>query len=149
MTPCPDCGAPLIASAVDPHWFCAAAACNFVGMPEPEPLLDVIARLSFRPARATTRWGHPQDPHEYTIRWKADDAADWVALFEAIGERGVIERYAKGRAKPRRYLYPGDGWRYWHMAANLDGPPHPTDNWIINRNTVEEAERLRGLGIIS
>jgi hypothetical protein len=51
------------------------------------------------------------------------------------------------RADVRRYLYPGDGWRYWHMAKDLSGSPGP-DNRIINRNRVEDAARLREAGII-
>jgi len=50
----------------------------------------------------------PKFPHEYVVR-SPDSEAAYVALFNAIMEHGVCERWA-GRDK--RYLYPGDGWRY-------------------------------------
>jgi len=50
----------------------------------------------------------PEIPHEYVVR-SPDSEAAYVALFNAIMEHGVCERWA-GRDK--RYLYPGDGWRY-------------------------------------
>jgi len=39
-----------------------------------------------------------------------------VALFNLIGERGVVERW--GRYK-NRYWDPGDGWKYWRMTNNI------------------------------
>jgi len=43
---------------------------KLVAFPEPDfdasPILDIIARLSWRRARKTDRWGRPQIPHEYT-----------------------------------------------------------------------------------
>lgn len=90
-----------------------------------------------------------QIPHQYTVR----EEADYWALHAAIAEHGVIERWhgrrvcgagpiERGRGRPGLYLYPGDGWRYWYMS------PAPTSR-IINRNRVEEAERLRRAGLIS
>lgn len=108
-------------------------------------ILTVIARMSFRPAATM-----PQLPHEYSIRGRTASPADYDALSAAIRARGVTERWnakrlcagepltlGAGAGRPARYLYPGDGWRYWQMG--------PT----INRNLVTEAERLRAEGFIS
>jgi hypothetical protein len=114
-------------------------------------ILAVIGRLSFRAARARDRFGRPQVAHEYTMRERADDEADYIALHNAINAGGVIEVWrgtVRAKGKSRRYLYPGDGWRYWHMAKTLGGPPGP-DNRIINRNRVEDAVRMREAGLIS
>jgi hypothetical protein len=118
-------------------------------------ILAVIGRLAFRAAKTM-----PQIPHEYTVRHEAADEADYVALHNAISDNGVIEYWhgtggwrsqplgVRAKGKPRRYLYPGDGWRYWHMAKTLDGPPGPS-NRIINRNRVADAARVREAGLIS
>jgi len=82
-------------------------------------------------------------PHEYTVRDKADGAREtaYVLLFCLIQAEGVIERY-KGR--PKRYLYPGDGYKYWAMTTFA---PHSR---VINRMRVEDdIERLRREGQIS
>jgi hypothetical protein len=50
----------------------------------------------------------PHMPHEYTVRDKAPDDADYVGLYEAIMRDGVIHWWRRQHA---RYLYPGDGWR--------------------------------------
>jgi hypothetical protein len=116
---------------------------------------EVIARLSFRVARTM-----PQIPHEYTVREEAADEADYIALHNAISANGVLEYWhgaggwqrqplgVRAKGKPHLYLYPGDGWRYWHMAKILDGPPGP-DNRIINRNREDEAEQMRAQGLIT
>ena len=72
--------------------------------------LALIEQLSFRVAKSM-----PELPHEYTVRDRTDDAreAAYVGLFDLIQAKGVIERY-QGRA--RRYLYPGDGRKYWAMT---------------------------------
>jgi hypothetical protein len=113
-----------------------------------EELLNVIGRLSFRVAKSM-----PQIPHQYTVRAAAADEADYIALHNAIRENGVIERWhgrrvlgskpiERGPGRPMRYLYPGDGWRYWYMSAIWRSK-------IINRNRVEDAARLREEGLIS
>lgn len=102
-------------------------------------LLRAIARLHFKPARTM-----PELPHEYTLRREAADEADFLLLFEAIQRDGVIERW---KGWPGRYLYPGDGWRYWPMTAKL--APKVEFNRHINRNTLEEAQKLRDAGIIT
>jgi hypothetical protein len=115
---------------------------------ELEELLAVIGRLSFRVAKSM-----PQIPHQYTVRGTAADEADYIALHNAIRADGVIERWhgrrvigsnpiERGPGRPMRYLYPGDGWRYWYMSAL-------TRSKIINRNRVEDAEKLRKEGLIS
>jgi hypothetical protein len=111
-------------------------------------ILVIIGRLPFRLAKTM-----PQIPHQYTVKQEAADEADYVALHDAIRTHGIIERWhggwvqgskplTPGRGKPMRYLYPGDGWRYWYMSE-LPG------SRIINRNRVEDAERLRQEGLIS
>jgi hypothetical protein len=78
----------------------------------------VIASLSFRFAKTM-----PDQPHEYVVRTPENQAA-YVALFEAIQTDGVRERY-NGRIK--RYLSPGDGWKYWTMTT------HMPSSRVINR----------------
>jgi hypothetical protein len=67
--------------------------------------------------------------------------ADFVALFAAIQQHGVCERW-KGRKK--KYLHPGgDGpaYKYWSMTNFLPW------TYIINRMKVEDdLERLRREG---
>jgi hypothetical protein len=104
-----------------------------------EQIIQAISRLTFVFAKTM-----PELPHEYTVRRRAADEADYIALFEAIQEHGVIERW-KGR--PGRYLYPGDGWRYWPMTAKLNS--RLEYNRHINRNRVEEAQKLRAAGVIT
>ena len=89
----------------------------------------VINRLSFRFARTM-----PEIPHEYVVR-SPDNEAAYMALFTAIKGHGVYERWA-GRHK--RYLYPGDGWKYWAMTTELQ------ESRVINRMKIEDdLERLR------
>ena len=79
----------------------------------------------------------PEIPHEYVVR-SPDNEAAYVALFTAIMGHGVYERWA-GRHK--RYLYPGDGWKYWAMATEL------RESRVINRMKIEDdLERLRREG---
>jgi hypothetical protein len=91
-----------------------------------DPILSVIARLSFRFAKTL-----PHIPHEYTVR-TPETEADYVALFEAILTQGVREWFEPpGRRRYRvRYLHPGDGWKYWAMTTAL-GASH-----VINRARV-------------
>jgi hypothetical protein len=97
-------------------------------------ILAIIGRLSFRVAKTL-----PHIPHEYTVR-SPETEADYVALFEAIQRDGVFERYA-GRKK--KYLYPGDGRKYWAMTTHL-----PSSR-VINRMRIEDdLERLRREGQI-
>jgi hypothetical protein len=75
----------------------------------------------------------PHEPHWYTVRSPETEAA-YVALWTAIETEGVRERY-KGHRK--KYLYPGDGWKYWHMGALYQSR-------IINRMRIEDdADRLQ------
>jgi hypothetical protein len=93
-----------------------------------------IDSLSFRFAKTM-----PEIPHEYVVRSPHNGAA-YVALFSAIMEHGVNERWA-GRRK--RYLYPGDGWKYWAMTTRLQ------ESRVINRMKIEDdLERLRREGQI-
>jgi hypothetical protein len=109
------------------------------GAKYPHPALDNISRLDFVFAKTMPEW-----PHEYTVRKRARDEADYIALWEAIMADGV---WMNWRGRPGPYLYPGDGWRYWDLTpkknAKLEHSRH------INRCKVEEVERLRSLGLVS
>jgi hypothetical protein len=95
-------------------------------------LLALIGRLPWRAARPQP-WGL----HEYTVRGPETEA-DYVLLFETIQRDGVFERW-KGRKK--RYLYPGDGRKYWSMTTHL-----PSTR-IINRMLIaDDIDRLQREG---
>ena len=100
--------------------------------------LALIEQLAFRLA-AHAHTPLPR-PHEYTIRDKTDAAREtaYVQLFHLIQEDGVIERW---RNHARRYLYPGDGYKYWAMT---DAEPQSR---TLNRMRVEDdREQLRHQG---
>jgi hypothetical protein len=93
----------------------------------------------------------PEMPHEYTVRIKARDDADYVALFEAIMRDGALEYWGKDRQRfyPARYLVPGDGWRYWSMSGwrnDVEGRQPLAVSRHINRSRLAEAEKLRAAG---
>jgi hypothetical protein len=93
------------------------------------PIRAVIDSLSFRFARTM-----PEIPHEYVVR-SPDNEASYVTLFRAIIEHGVDRRW---HGRLYRYLYPGDGWKYWAMTTELQ------ESRVINRMKIEEdLERLR------
>ena len=54
----------------------------------------------------------PEIPHEYTVHTvrSEENEAAYIALFNAIAVDGTFERW---RGRRKRYLYPGDGWKYW------------------------------------
>jgi hypothetical protein len=79
-------------------------------------ILAVIGRLQFVFAKTM-----PENPHEYTTPRPENEVA-YLALYDAVKERGQWEKWGKNRY---RYLYPGDGWRYWTMG--------PRYGFIINR----------------
>jgi len=64
-------------------------------------------------------------PHEYCVRTEAN-RADYTVLLGAIRTHGVLGEYGGRRF---RYLYPGDGWRYWQI------PPYP----LINRARIRSS----------
>jgi hypothetical protein len=100
----------------------------------PEPILAVVARLTWRQARPQP-WGE----HQYTVRVRDDPhrEADFLALFAAIQRDGVFERW---RGRRKRYLYVGD-WKHWAMTAFEPG------TWIINRMlAADDLDRLRAEG---
>jgi len=93
----------------------------------PTSIRSVIDSLSFRFARTT----------QYVVR-SPDNEAAYVALFDAIMEHGVYGHWAGRR---HRYLYPGDGWKYWAMTTELQ------ESRVINRAKIEDhPERLRQEG---
>jgi hypothetical protein len=93
--------------------------------------LAIIRQLPFRVAKTM-----PEIPHEYTAR-KPDDRVleeAYCALHSFIESSDVRERW-KGRRK--RYLYPGDGWKYWNMGPLF---VHGNVVWsrVINRMKIED-----------
>ena len=95
-----------------------------------DSIIAVIEWLQWHTAKTM-----PELPHQYCRRTKANEA-DWRALQAAIKASPVTERW---RGRRKRYLYPGDGWKYW------DQPPHP----LINRmRIVDDLDRLRREGQI-
>jgi hypothetical protein len=87
-------------------------------------ILDAIAALHFQFAKTM-----PETPHEYTVR-SVDNEVAYVLLAQAVLDHGVRERFVPEkpqRSYLTRYLYPGDGWKYWIMTTALG------QSRIINR----------------
>jgi hypothetical protein len=66
---------------------------------------------------------------------------------------GTVEWWGKDKFHfyPSRYLYPGDGWRYWSMSGWRSDPlgRHPLSvSRHINRSRLEEGEKLRVAGLV-
>ena len=61
-------------------------------------------------------------PHSYTLRrWEPDVFAHYEKLLK---EQGVYEEFTlRGRTCRYRYLYPGDGYRYWIIKGVLNRCP--------------------------
>jgi hypothetical protein len=91
--------------------------------------LENIGRLQWQLAKTM-----PEIPHEYTVR-SPETEADYVALFTAIQSDGVFERYKR---RKKRYLYPGDGRKYWAMTTHLPSSRVLTQSW-------RSAETIRSL----
>jgi hypothetical protein len=106
-----------------------------------EPIRRIIEQLEIRQARAKDRFGRPQIPHAYVVRGRPPGNEPlFVALFHAIQQHGRDERY--GRRK-KKYLYPGDAFKYWTMTT------HEPSTTIINRMKIEDdLARLRAEGQI-
>jgi hypothetical protein len=105
-----------------------------------EEVLLAIGKLSFRIAKSMPQW-----PHEYTVRNHEPTLHEaYLTLYRAIERHGIAERFS-GTKRPsmKLYLYPGDGYRYWFEN------PSPQTSKIINRNTIENADKLRKAGLIS
>jgi len=68
----------------------------------------------------------PQNPHEYVVRTKENDAL-YRLLFEATF-KGVHEEF-KGRMY--QCLYPGDGFKYWRMTDDIN------ESVVINRKRAD------------
>ena len=100
------------------------------------PILRIIEQLEWRQARAKDRFGHPQIPHAYIVRGRPPgNEALFVTLFHAIQRHGRDERYNRRRKK---YLYPGDGFKYWSMTS------HEPSSGVLNRMKIEDdIDRLR------
>jgi len=60
----------------------------------------------------------PNAPHFYVVR-TPENNTEYERLFNLIAEQGVWEEWKDGRHY--RYLYRGDGWKYWSMPdGDLD-----------------------------
>jgi hypothetical protein len=105
------------------------------------PIRRIIEQLEFRQARAKDRFGRPQVPDAYTVRGRPPGNEPlFIALFEAIQQHGRDERYNR---RKKKYLYPGDGFKYWAMVKDL------ADSTIINRMKIEDdLDRMRATGQI-
>jgi hypothetical protein len=70
----------------------------------------------------------PHTPHFYIVRARVPDEI-FIRLFEAIRTHGVDQYYAPFR---NRYLYLGDGFKYWAQPRDHDV------RWarLLNRNDV-------------
>jgi hypothetical protein len=68
-----------------------------------------LSRLEFRFAKRM-----PETPHEYVVRTRANEG-DYVALFHVIQDKGANEPFG---ARPYRYWYAGDGFKYWAMTTD-------------------------------
>jgi hypothetical protein len=106
-------------------------------MTDHDHILEAIGKLDFVFAKTMA-----DNPHEYTTRRPENEAA-YLALYDAVKEHGRPEKWGKARY---RYLYPGDGWRYWTMG--------PRFGFIINRARVAGdhevvLERARAAGRLS
>ena len=99
--------------------------------------LALIAQLPFQVAKSM-----PELPHEYTVRDTANSEREtaYVLLFHLIQAEGVIERY-RYQGHSKRYLYPGDGFKYWAMTM------HEPSSQVINRMRIEDDIELRRRGI--
>jgi hypothetical protein len=103
------------------------------------PIRRIIEQLEWRQARAKDRFGHPQIPHAYTVRGRPPgDEPLFEALFHVIQQHGRNERFNR---RKKKYLYPGDGYKYWTMTTHL------SSTMIINRMLLaDDIERLRREG---
>jgi hypothetical protein len=94
-------------------------------------LRALIGRLVFVFAKTM-----PHIPHEYTVR-SPENEADYVTLAQAILDHGLRERYVPEKPKRpywTRYLYPGDGWKYWLLTTSIG------HSRILNRARVADDE---------
>jgi hypothetical protein len=96
------------------------------------PVVDTAAdaaRMSelaaLRQALASLTWTYaktmPHIPHSYVVRGRTAPEELYTELFQAIRRWGVNMKFGPYR---NRYLFPGDGYKYWAMG------------WVINRDTV-------------
>lgn len=86
--------------------------------PRPPEPLDETRTAELRALVDSLTWTFAKTyakiaPHEYTVR-AADDDARYFELFEAIQRYGQREQFGKYWY---RYLYLGDGWKYWAMTT--------------------------------
>jgi hypothetical protein len=104
---------------------------KLAAFPEPTfdaaPILHILGQLEFRTARPTDQRGNPQVPHAYTVRSPENEQC-YVALWNAVEAHGREERYNR---RKKKYLYPGNGFKYWHMGALYQSR-------VINRMKIED-----------
>jgi len=94
------------------------------------PILRIIGQLAFHTAKPLDQRGNPQVPHAYAVRGRpAGNEQLYVALFNAIQQHGRDERWAR---RKKKYLYPGDGFKYWAMTT------HEPSSRVLNRMKIED-----------
>ena len=93
--------------------------------------LALIEQLAFRLAVHPVKTEKRKIPFEFTVRDRQDAAREtvYVQLLHLIQADGVIERW---RGPKKRYLYPGDGWKYW--ATTTVEPK----SRVLNRMRIED-----------
>lgn len=91
-----------------------------------DEVLAAISKMEFVFAKTM-----PDIPHWYVVRANTDEA-DYIALFDAIEKYGIRKRWGKYN---RKYLEPGDGYKYWHMAE-VNGVVDMSVSRVINRAKV-------------
>jgi hypothetical protein len=87
-------------------------------------LRDVVAALRWTFAKTV-----PHTPHFYVVRGQTVPDEIFVRLFVAIRGYGIDQRYGSFK---NRYLYLGDGFKYWCQPRDRDV------RWarLLNRNDV-------------
>src|SRR5215831_12596685 len=75
-----------------------------------EGILELLARLDFTFAKTM-----PETPH-WWVRKTEENLADYTRLFDTIKTHCRRERFGKYWY---RYLYPGDGFKYWAMTTDV------------------------------
>ena len=96
-------------------------------------LIDELIKLAWTYAKTM-----PTCPHEYIVRGKTASEEIYMKLFETIEKYGVVEYFYK---TPRKYLYLGDGYKYWHMCGDMNaelGTKYTIDDSRVINRAVQE-----------
>jgi hypothetical protein len=74
-------------------------------------ILSIVNRMTWIWAKSFARFA----PHWYTRRFDCNED-DYSRLYHAIKSKGVDEQFGR---KTYRYIYPGDGYKYWVMTDDF------------------------------